>query len=253
MPYIEDIEQLDLENQFDVDVSSDNVIWRYVSFEKLLSLVNRRAIHFRQAELLDDEYEGELPPAEHLPDQRIETLYSANSLITHISSWYLGDAESGSLWDEYDADLLIKSDASRLREAIRIDEEYGVQFIEVTYIDWRDTEIGFVSRGDGTWTGNTLDPFEYKRREQFEFESEFRAIATSIGGLSDAEEGEVDFFEMVAEYQQPNIFVDANVDALIDEIRVAPDLGDWVVDEVSTWIDRELGIGERVRYSSFSD
>ncbi|AZH25670.1 hypothetical protein [Haloplanus aerogenes] len=255
MPYIEDIQQLELENTFDIEISADKTIWRYVSFEKFLSLVNSRAIHFRQAELLSDEYEGEIPPREVIPHPGLAELYDANSLITHISSWYIGDSESQEMWDEYEeADLLIKSDYQSFRDSISIDDEFGVQFVEVDYIDWTDEELGLVSEQDGTLSGGLLDPFKYKR-EKFAFESEFRAIATTIGTLSDMEEnkGEVDFGEMVDKYREPNIFVRSELDTLIDEIRVSPELGGWVVEEVSEWMDREFGIGNQVRHSNLAD
>jgi len=255
VPYIEDVEEFELENSWDVEITDDNKIWRYVPFEKFLSLINSGEIHFRQAELLSDDYEGEIPPKEVIDDPRISELYETNALITHISSWYQGDSESQEMWDEYDdSDFLIKSNYQYLKEALSPDEEYGVQFVEVEYINWTEEELDLISYRDGSMSGNILDPFKYKR-EQYTFESEFRAIATSIGALSDAEEnrGEVNFAAMVEEYSEPNIFVETDLGTLIEEIRVSPGLEGWVVEEVREWIDRELGIGDRVRHSTLAD
>src|SRR5438876_9125414 len=102
-------------------------IWRYVSVENLLSIVQRKALFFVKASELDDPYEGTIPnfnekqapqiykpyfPSEEQLKKFRETsaqAYKQFKQIILVNSWYLKEFEVLSMWRSQVSGVLIES------------------------------------------------------------------------------------------------------------------------------------------------
>jgi hypothetical protein len=87
----------------------DALLWRYINFTKLVSLLETRSLYFARADTLGDPFEGSFTRAsvearhEHDPDERLHTsvMYRWFRLHTFMNCWNLGDHENAALWGLY--------------------------------------------------------------------------------------------------------------------------------------------------------
>ena len=84
---------------FEPPGDDDAVVWRYMTFTKLVSMLHTQALYFTRLDRFEDEFEGTLPQRtyEALSPQLRECfdLERKNALA---SCWSLGDHESAALW-----------------------------------------------------------------------------------------------------------------------------------------------------------
>jgi hypothetical protein len=101
----------------DMDMS----IWRYMSFEKFISLLTYQALWFSKLKILEDKFEGMMPSAVKVrmnnENQKWKQIFPAelhnqiDSLndkneesgreLTLVNCWFIGETESKRMWDEY--------------------------------------------------------------------------------------------------------------------------------------------------------
>ena len=88
----------------------DTVLWRYMAFTKLVSLMETRALFYCRADLLGDPFEGSIssvtsraaPPelkAGPVALQQIDLRQIVR--LVCVNGWHAGDSESAAMWRLY--------------------------------------------------------------------------------------------------------------------------------------------------------
>lgn len=102
-------------NTVDLELpDSAQMIWRHMSLGKLLSLLTTKELFFTPLRLLDDPFEGQLPPlvreralqaiGHELPDFNNEDHYKYAREHLYVNCWYAGADESAAMWKLYSGD-----------------------------------------------------------------------------------------------------------------------------------------------------
>lgn len=213
--------------------SDDTIIWRYITFTKLCSMLNDRALFFCRLDKLHDKWEGVYPKA--MLDYWAKSIRNASSgddgihslkklLIERIipshfvNCWFISEYESDAMWRLYSQNyegIAIKSSLGKLKTAFKKTQE-RIWIGQVDYIDydqWQPPE------GDGQKPFLWIEPFFWKRLS-FMYERELRALAgkgkQNINGIN----------------------IDVNLNELIEAIYVFPDSKDWYFDLVKTIVKK---------------
>lgn len=101
-------------------ITDSTVIWRYMSFEKYVSMLISKALYFSSVDEQLDKFEGFFPKNVIISrDQRklIDTLRR----ITYINCWHINKAESVAMWklySEHNMSVAIKSTYGLVSKAI---------------------------------------------------------------------------------------------------------------------------------------
>lgn len=205
-------------------------IWRYMSFTKLVSMLDRRALFFARGDLLtaSDRFEGsttkvnalvwpevlrQLGTNEDSVRQLVETrAYFAKALVgqTFLTCWTAVARESVSMWRMYVGDtdgVAIKSSYARLTGSLRYGSQRR-QAVHVGLVRYIDYEAEAIPENNILW------PWVHKRRE-FESEHELRAVLLASRWTED---NRID----PRPWPESGRFIKSDLDMLVDEIRVSP-------------------------------
>jgi hypothetical protein len=183
-------------------------LWRYMSLQKLLALLQSERLHFSQLKLFRDPYEGSVPiawrsgvlgfrpelqffpgPGEFLKDTSIgEELY--------MSCWHSNERESAAMWSLYSTEngIAIQTTCDRLVHAFRSCE--------------RNIELAAVQYTDITPELMSGSPWTIKRLS-FQHENEVRACIRD------------------PHCKRPGILLPVDVEALIEEVFISPESEAW--------------------------
>lgn len=255
MPYIEDLEHFDFENQLEWDQDWNQKIWRYLDMEQFLSLMHRSALRFGRADLFADDLEGTVPSASSLP-QNAHNLNRRAAEITNINCWHKAPAESMTMWEIYsDRGVVIKSTPRELRNSLCDKRKFGVQFADVQYLDYTSDSFEFFERteDDGV-RGNYTEPFQFKR-EYYQGENEFRAITGPLTSeefrskVGQDEEGGEDWNKIVDRHKTAGIFVTVDLEELINNVIISPYSSTRDYEAAKELAERKHGLGDLVELS----
>ena len=98
-------------------------IWRYMSFSKFISILDKNALYFSVANKLEDKWEGTLPyKNKENMEESIISFFEQARASNAINCWHMREVESASMWKSYvnDSDgIAIKSSFSRLTECFK--------------------------------------------------------------------------------------------------------------------------------------
>ena len=227
------------EDRWEPSVPEDAAtLWRYMSFAKFCSLLERRELFFSLVGDMEDRYEGFIyqpTPREHGdPLQQAEHL--ARGLLhllarqALISCWTESGHESSLMWKVYAGleGVAIRTTFQRLQESMRSVPELPVTFGRVEYADYGRQEVprfGFA-------------PLFHKRIEYRE-EGEVRAVLPGppydkwLKG-SHLEAPEIPLDPDVAE--QRGRYVPVNLEVLMEAIVLPPDAKSWFAEVVESAI-----------------
>ena len=246
------------------------IVWRYIDFPKLVSLLDKKALFFTKASKLFDPFEGTLPEfnkisrpsvyAEHKVKFRddesfnkfvhdMERTFRLLKPTTLINSWYIDEYESAAMWDLYshrNTGIAIQSNFKSLSKSFE-DNKCDVIWIgRVNYIDFNKDWMN-------EW--NVYEAFIIKRKS-FEHEHELRAITslpeTGFGDpiltesdkllerISPAPKGELD----PAQLTDSGKYVHVNLDILIEHVYISPLAKPWFIEVVKS-ILAKFNIGEK--------
>ncbi len=226
------------------------VVWRYIDFTKLVSMLDTQSLFFACAERLSDPFEGSLSRVNPLvrplmyPElykqpvatENLDAMWSFLAEMrlkarreTFINCWSMNQRESAALWGLYvppTGGVAIRSTFERLRSAFgpieslpESDPTPRVYIGRVQYMDY-----------DADWIpeGNALAPFVHKRHS-FEFEGELRAVYCS----RQAADGERDERCVDPDEQVPQgVRVSVDLDRLIERVHVSPAAPAWLAELV---------------------
>src|ERR1035437_1484741 len=220
----------------------NSMIWRYIDFTKLVSMLETRALYFARSDRLGDEFEGSYSAAnvrwrpkaykdslEMLP--QMERIRETIRLHTYVNCWNLAGYESAALWGLYvppHGGVAIRSSFRRLCECFlpsQEDEEEPTtgNSIFIGRVLYADYENDLIPENNMMW------PFVYKRRS-FEFENELRALIQHIPSEA-GREGE----SRVADFSGPTALgreVTVDLDVLVEDIVVSPLAPTWFAELV---------------------
>ena len=126
-------------------------LWRYMSFAKFCSLLNRKAVFFSLVGDMEDRYEGFIYPP--IPREQEDRQQQAERLghevlrkiarTALISCWTESDHESSLMWESYAGaeGVAVRTTFQNLQESIRSVAEPPVTFGQVEYVDYRRKEV----------------------------------------------------------------------------------------------------------------
>ena len=154
----------------------NTTLWRYMSFAKFCSLLERQELFFALVEDMVDKYEGFIcHPQPRTPGGRLQQAERLGREVLHeiarsalISCWTEAGHESSLMWNSYAGaeGVAIRTSFHALQESLRlIDAELPVTFGKVKYIDYRQQEMPRFGRA----------PLFHKRWE-YRGEDEVRAV-----------------------------------------------------------------------------
>jgi hypothetical protein len=206
-------------------------IWRYMDFTKFAAMLDRAALFFSRADMLNDSFEGVFPKpnlANHRnPLQELKTLRQE----MFINSWHVSDYESAAMWKLFTnggEGVAIRSRFCDFSASLSREELYAIHIGLVSYVDY---ETAMIPEGDPFY------PFLHKRKS-FEYEHELRAIIHRPGTMT-GENGK-------------SIAASCDLDVLIDSIFVSPAAPGWFRDLVSS-LCRKYGIEKPVHQSRLAE
>ena len=201
----------------------DDVLWRYINLEKLLSLVHSKALYFSPLEALGDPYEGFAPwpaPNHQGPLGKVVARELPGTQSMRVCCWHQNPEESVAMWDLYaqrGSGIAIRTTFGRLGDAI-LNEGITV-FCSMVYYE------PFTRQGE-TQHFDMRGGAPVVKRESFAHEREFR---TWTEGDSPAS-------------------VPVDLDQLIEAILVSPRTEPWITDVVRDALSAH-GLVDRVRRS----
>ena len=224
-------------------VGEGTLIWRYIDFTKLVSMLAERALFFCRSDLLEDRFEGSISRASlrlrdalapELPPEQRDRMWKQLSEFrktmpkrTFINAWSMGRYESVALWRLFVGDrdgVAIRSTFGRLTQSLGAYEK-PIFVGSVNYIDYDVDPIP---------EGNMLHPFVCKRKS-FDYERELRAVIQDLAVGS-----------------EPGLQIPCDLDVLVTAIRVSPASDSWFVALVSSVL-KTYGLKVPVEQSDLLD
>ena len=234
----------------------DAVLWRYMSFEKFVSILATHSLFFTRADKFDDKFEGHIP-------RQIMSLYkstisiyeernfpevpeglslkSAYDLRKHVmcNCWYQGEQESMAMWDKYhmrNSGIAIKTTMNNLKNSLP--DKYDVFIGEIQYLE-HHKKISLLSNVS---IPNLVHyPYFYKRNS-YEHEREVRVLIEVQSLLrnyfSDHGINEVSSKQDLYKIGMP---LDISVETLIDKnygVIISPYAEQWIIDTVASIVEQ---------------
>lgn len=224
-------------------------LWRYMSFAKFCSLLERRELFFSLVGDMEDRYEGFICPPP--PRDQGDRLHQAEHLVRDIlhkiartaliNCWTKSGHESALMWEAYAGveGVAIRTTFQRFRESICSDAELPVIFGQVEYVNYLQQEVSRFG-----WA-----PLFHKRIE-YRGEEEVRAILPGPpweDSVTDPKEQEIRLDPDVA--KQRGRYVSVDLDILVKEVVVSPHAAPWFAEVVKSVV-RRSSVGARVMPSA---
>lgn len=241
----------------------EQVIWRYMSFSKFMSLISSESLWFARADTLQasDPMEGRVPEAQveanikHLrllnlapmtdkegriifsPQQRAEqdaVMHMRREYFerykTYINCWHISDVENFAMWRIYGEEsnsLAIKSTVGDLRKALGESDNYRIFAGAMNYVDYSDPAIFKEPMPNGF--SKYLNKSQY-----YEYEKELRLIYWDIGDVSDLIPNEVKYHiepdESDVKEIPTGVKVPIDFKQLVNEVILGPDCEPWFIE-----------------------
>jgi hypothetical protein len=200
-------------------------LWRYMDLEKLLALLQDRALFFPQLKSFRDPYEGIAPiewrgavtDLNQIPDlltnsgdwQKIPLSFDDGEFVRdenlpaelYVSCWHINPGESAAMWTLYSNDkgLAVKTTSDQLAEALH----FGQARVELAAVEYIEIVPGLMSGS----------PWRIKR-PSFQHERELRAVIRD------------------GDCKMAGLRVPVDLETLIEEIYISPDSEPWIADVV---------------------
>jgi hypothetical protein len=224
-----------------VKIDSSTSLWRYLTLQKLLSFLHRRALWFSRVDLLGDPFEGSTPPI-HVrrrnesktenPDEIRRAYYTTRRWIT-VNCWYMGEHESDALWRIYAPNgegVAIRAKQQNLVATLKSSKchyylaDAGLTPVRLPY--FLLGPVGYMDMNQVELMNS--HPFEryFLKRAAFSHEHEYRAVAPLPELLLD---------ECVQEDRKPpsaGVYVEVDISTLIEEVLIAPNSAVWFRDAI---------------------
>lgn len=262
---------------------------RYMDLAKFLSLLDENTLFFCRADLLsnDDPYEGDYTRADYQSIvepllAQIETSHDLDFQCWNIKNlfrqdeseirkpilysigvncWHIADCQSLAMWKIYSSNtgIAIKTDLSKLKEALSIENSKIFEIAKVEYIDYKNDKI----LQDPHYIFEILNKIQTSKTEQekyailnetfpffvpllihkrnaYEYENELRVLTRIIYNNG----------ENIGNKVGEKCFV--NINSLIDEIWISPYAPDWFVTTLRNLLKSKYGINKPIYKSDLN-
>lgn len=156
---------------------------------------------------------------------------------TLINCWHMNEYESAAMWDLYSSNgrgVAIQTSYNRFKKCFLKTEE-TVYIGKVLYIDYNSTWVP---------ERNIMSPFLHKRLS-YEFERELRAIISKLPLNNNKIDFSIELFK-------DGLYVDIDLDTLIENIYICPTAPEWFCELMVTVI-RKFGYDFNVVKSSLCE
>ena len=212
-------------------------LWRYMSFAKLCSLLERQKLFFALVGDMEDSYEGFIcPPPPRNPGDRLHEAESLGSALLYkiartalICCWTASDHESALMWKTYAGaeGVAVRTTFHDLKESIRSAAEHPVTFGKVKYVNYPQQEVPRFG-----WA-----PLFHKRTV-YRGEEEVRALLPGPpwDALTDPNVQTICLDPDVAEQRGRYVPVDLGI--LVRQIVVSPNAAPWFTEVVKSIMKR---------------
>ncbi len=189
------------------------VIRRYMSLEKFISLLIKQSLHFSRSDLLGDPHEGSYTMLNQLLDhhqlsnfcegnhEQVNTAMANNAAFRnrmkatiYANCWTMQEHESMALWQIYagnSSGIVIQSTVGNLKQSLSSTPD-ALYISEIKYTDYSEDIIGPLS-DDINAVDNVFNAFLHKRH-CYDFESELRVVYTRWENLDHAIEPKLGYF-----------------------------------------------------------
>ena len=249
-------------------------LWKYMSFEKFVSLLSTKTLFFTRSDKFDDPFEGFTPPSVRSIYQyatnRLEKddlKMSAKSQGTTLkllenwrkyvmcSCWHHSDEESMAMWEKYhmhNGGIAIKTTVEDFKNCWLGSNDVFIGKIE--YINHYKYPVP-----QNLSEMSMIYTWYFHKRKAFEYEQEFRAIV-------DAHPFIKDFFEAHGNSVNPHIILNnefpdicdvgmsfnVDVENFISEVITSPYTDDWITETIRSVVN-QYGFNFEVNSSTLLD
>ena len=223
-------------------------LWRYMSFAKFCSLLDRKALFFSLVADMEDRYEGFVcPPTPRKLEDRLQDAERIGHGILRkivrsalISCWTEYEWESSLMWETYASTegVAVRTSFQDLQDSICSAAELPIAFGRVEYADYSMKDVPRLG----------LAPLLHKRME-YRGEAEVRAILPGppyeISDLSQSVDIPLDS-DVAA---QRGRYVPVDLKILVKEVVLPPHVAPWFEEVVTSTLQRSP-VNPRVTRSS---
>jgi hypothetical protein len=210
-------------------------IWRYMSFQKFVSLLDKKSLWLSRADTFDDRLEGRFSKGMRklieqayinlsmkckLEVKTVDEFQEQFCKRTFISCWHKNFEENLVMWKLYGSvnnSVVIQGTIQGMVDSIEypLVTERILKLQSVSYLE--QNEIDAVGR---------YEDYFFIKRPHFSFEQEFRIALDAYSDASNPVEMPV------------GTYLQIDIDKLIDQVLVHPDSDDWFVDVVKSVSDK---------------
>ena len=155
-------------------------IWRYMSFARFVSMLQRKRLWLSNIELLDDKWEGMLggsqlnailnnrPSSLTAEDalKQIKKIVTNQRKLTFVNCWTASEHKSHALWRIFcpsSEGVVIQTTLARLRKSV------GVPVLEVTYGEYDSSDVT-----------TDVSKLVTQKRPMFAYEQEVRVVLMQV-------------------------------------------------------------------------
>lgn len=266
---------------FQEEPEPNATIWRYMDIYKYLAFVMEQKLTFVSLSRMQDKWEGAPNksnldsyleafrtgertgiPMAWLTNQDGSTCKNETEVrekyefdrhrrreLFHANCWHRSEYESEAMWKLYGLEskgIAVRTTWGALLESLKLrsNAHYWVWGGNIVYGDPRELEVPL-------WE-MSLDPVAYKR-PAFAHEREVRLLISAAGPSQPTSETCLDCSERYGEcvcrggLVDPVIHLDVDLETLVKEIRVHPDIEDWQLDTIRRVTELAGVSGEVVR------
>lgn len=154
-------------------------LWKYMSFEKFVSLLYTKGLFFTRADKYDDRFEGFIPPSvrgvyDHMigDSNTLEKFRENCRKYILCSCWHYAEEESMAMWEKYhmhNSGIAIKTTFGDFKNCLLEDDD--VFLGKIKYINHYEYSVP-----QNLNEMSMLYTWYFHKRKPFEYEREFRAI-----------------------------------------------------------------------------
>lgn len=220
-------------NVFNDPAKPNEFLWRYMDWPRFFLLLKTKKLFFSSGDTLRvyDQYEGSLPNHELkrylsiMPLESIQRGIQQRRKEIFVSCWHYSDTESIAMWKIYAPTgngIAVQTTIPNFKKAFDCISK-NVHAGKVIYINY-DTEAFYQNEVVGYDFLNGFVAFIHKR-QQFKYESEYRAIISNTEELEQLSSG---------------IEIDIDLSLLVRRVVVAPKTPVWIIQAAQFMLDDYL-------------
>ena len=233
-----------------VESPADNdVLWRFMSFEKFVNILATGSLFFTRADKFKDPFEGFMPPSvkkifrdetnrieieQYGPKAQDSHLKLIDNLRKYImcNCWHYGEEKSMAMWERYypnNSGIAIKTTMGNLKKSL---PRFPNVFIgKINYINHYKFEIP-----KDLSEMSMMYAWYFHKRKEYEFEREVRIIIDPDQFITDYFSKEISVKDIL-EKDAPDICnagmpYNIDVKTLVGEVITSPHTEDWITETV---------------------